>query len=301
MTWKLPASLVPALALLGPGWTAFAQGPGMPGPPGGFGPGTFLAPQIVAKADADKDQKISPGEAGSFAAALVRSADETKVGSIDARAFSLAINKSLPSPPGPDGAAPPADFGPGTFFGPRLFEAADADRDNRLTPVEAEKIAREFILASDARKEGGLSSGALAEAINRRMGPMGQERQVVKDFDKDGDGRLNADERRAARASLKKEGGPRRGPFGIGPPGGGPGGPPGPGRPRFGPQDEPGKPGPKVAKGDVRPIPDKPLYDRATLRTLFLDFDTEGWESEMADFNLHFARTDGCQVARGLR
>src|SRR5262245_48936094 len=35
-------------------------------------------------------------------------------------------------------------------------------------------------------------------------GPMGQVRKVVKEFDKDGDGRLNTEERAAAREFLKK-------------------------------------------------------------------------------------------------
>src|SRR4051812_24564186 len=52
-------------------------------------------------------------------------------------------------------------------------------------------------------------------------GPMGQIRQVVKQFDKDGDGRLNKDERKAAREFLKKEGRGRPGggfrPGGFGP------------------------------------------------------------------------------------
>ncbi len=54
-------------------------------------------------------------------------------------------------------------------------------------------------------------------------GPMGQVRKLVKQFDKDGDGRLSKEERKAAREFLKKErasGG--RGGFGRGP--GGPGG-----------------------------------------------------------------------------
>src|SRR4051812_17974807 len=36
-------------------------------------------------------------------------------------------------------------------------------------------------------------------------GPMGQIRKLVKQFDKDGDGRLNEEERKAAREFLKKE------------------------------------------------------------------------------------------------
>src|SRR5439155_8691364 len=55
-------------------------------------------------------------------------------------------------------------------------------------------------------------------------GPFGQQRKLVKQFDKDGDGRLNNEERKAAREFIKKQGGP--GGFG---PGGGPKGVFGPG------------------------------------------------------------------------
>src|SRR5262245_20646946 len=54
-------------------------------------------------------------------------------------------------------------------------------------------------------------------------GPGGQQRKLVKQFDKDGDGRLNNEERKAAREFLKKQGGPGgfgqkgfKGPFGPG-------------------------------------------------------------------------------------
>lgn len=115
-------------------------------------------------------------------------------------------------------------------------------------------------------------------------GGPGRERQLVKQFDKDDDGRLNKDERQAARDSMKSEAGNRRGGFGppgggFGPPGGGPGG-----RPPFGQPSEPGKPGPKVSPQDVKPI-DAPLYDPTVLRTIFIDFENAGWEAELADFN----------------
>jgi hypothetical protein len=58
-------------------------------------------------------------------------------------------------------------------------------------------------------------------------GPFGQPQKLVKQFDRDGDGRLNADERRAAREFLKKQGGPgglwKKDPGKFGPKGGGPG------------------------------------------------------------------------------
>ncbi len=103
-------------------------------------------------------------------------------------------------------------------------------------------------------------------------GPMGQQRKVVKQFDKDGDGRLNRPERDAARAFLKTQGGGgRRG--GFGPPGG------------FGRgNQQPPKPGPHVTPADVATYPGVSLYEPTVLRTVFLDFEDRDWEEEMADF-----------------
>src|SRR5436190_24082271 len=72
-------------------------------------------------------------------------------------------------------------------------------------------------------------------------GPGGvqQETKLLKQFDKDGDGRLNAAERKAAREFLRKEGASNRGRRG----GGGRGGPGGPGG--RGENQEPAGPGRK--------------------------------------------------------
>ncbi|MEX2218817.1 MAG: CotH kinase family protein [Phycisphaerales bacterium] len=99
----------------------------------------------------------------------------------------------------------------------------------------------------------------------RGMGPMGQERKLVKDYDKDGDGRLNLEERTEAREFLKTQ--PRRAPRG----GGGRG-------------QEPAQPGPKVTPGEVETFPKAELYDPGVLRTIFFEFESEDWEAELADF-----------------
>jgi len=107
--------------------------------------------------------------------------------------------------------------------------------------------------------------------------PDSERRQVVARFDQNGDGRLDAEERQAARRFLAEQ--PRRGP--PPPPGSGAGGPP----PPFGILGRtPPQAGPKIAFGEVTPILDAPLYDSATLRTLFLRFDAADWEKELADF-----------------
>jgi spore coat protein CotH len=105
-------------------------------------------------------------------------------------------------------------------------------------------------------------------------GPMGQIRQIVKQFDKDGDGRLNREERLAAREFLKKN---TFGGFGKGKGGKGKGG--------FGKgKGEPGTPGPKIAVADVKAEPKASLYEPTVLRTFFLVFEHDDWEDELADF-----------------
>ena len=103
------------------------------------------------------------------------------------------------------------------------------------------------------------------------MGPMQEQVKLVKQFDQDGDQRLNTAERHAAREFLAKEKAAGRG-----------------GRrpsPRGGNDNQPPPaPGPKLSPSAVKSFPDAPLYDPKTLRTVFLEFENAAWESELADF-----------------
>ncbi len=111
-------------------------------------------------------------------------------------------------------------------------------------------------------------------------GGMFQETKVLKQFDQDGDKRLNNAERKAAREHLTKERANRG-------PGGGPGGPGGR-RGGFGPgggNQEPAQPGQKLSPADVKSFPDAAAYDLKTLRTFFLEFENADWEKELSDFN----------------
>jgi spore coat protein CotH len=101
-------------------------------------------------------------------------------------------------------------------------------------------------------------------------------RALVDKFDKDGDGRLNTEERAAAQANAGTGGGGFGGGRGGGPGGrgGGPGG-----------QREPSKPGIKIAVDEAPKYPDADLYDTSILRTLFITFENEKWEEELAAFN----------------
>lgn len=94
--------------------------------------------------------------------------------------------------------------------------------------------------------------------------------ELVDQFDQDKDGRLNADERQAALKFLQEQEQNGRGGR----------------RPRFGGGDqEPPEPGIKLSPAEVKNYPDNDFYDLSVGRTLFLDFENENWEKEMAAFN----------------
>jgi hypothetical protein len=92
------------------------------------------------------------------------------------------------------------------------------------------------------------------------------DRQIVKDFDKNGDHRLDRAERSAAREWLRTQ---TNGGFG-----------------RFGGRGRTvnPEPGMRLKPSDVRSYPGTPFYDIATLRTMFLRFEGGDWAEELADF-----------------
>ncbi|MEM8733869.1 MAG: CotH kinase family protein [Planctomycetota bacterium] len=116
-------------------------------------------------------------------------------------------------------------------------------------------------------------------------GPDAPDILLVEKFDSDSNGFLDASERDAARSELGGRsrgggffgGGPGRrggGPPGFGGRGGGPGGG----------SNQPGTKGINLKSDDVDQYGDEDLYDQSVLRTFFLNFDMENWESELETF-----------------
>jgi hypothetical protein len=185
----------------------------------------------------------------------------------------------------------------------------------RISPQEQQKQAAELeskamaILSAEQRATWVSLQGPKFSFPSFNFGgpgrPMGGERKLLARFDTDKNKRLDATERLAAREQIKKE--PRRG---MGPPGMFPGGPgrpgpngpggsgprrpvpggPGQGGPALGPpgmfgrDSEPVKPGPKVEPASVKNYANQSLYAEGIVRTLFLTFENEDWEKELADF-----------------
>lgn len=108
-------------------------------------------------------------------------------------------------------------------------------------------------------------SGLLPSATVFAQEAIVRELQLVAQFDLNGDKRLDANERQSAREYLASH--PELRP------------------PRRRSRVEPGKPGPVVPPTDFSASPGVPLYDLGTFRTVFLEFEIEGWERELADFH----------------
>jgi len=114
---------------------------------------------------------------------------------------------------------------------------------------------------------------------------MAQDRPLLKQFDKDTNGRLDTAERAAARAWMATQ--PLTGIaammdfMGRGVPGGRAG----MAAMMGGRGLAPSAPGRRVTPADVRPASGRaPLYDTGTLRTLFLQFESPEWEKELEAF-----------------
>jgi spore coat protein CotH len=105
-----------------------------------------------------------------------------------------------------------------------------------------------------------------------RGGPNAQDIKIVKQFDKNNDGWLNAAERKTAREYARNVG---RGGFpGRGGPRGGRGG-----------ESGPAGAGKTITPADVKTYPSAPFYDESVLRTVFITFEGKDWESELEDFH----------------
>ena len=105
--------------------------------------------------------------------------------------------------------------------------------------------------------------------------------KVLVQFDEDRNGWLNATERKAALVHLETQSDAGAAGGGRGP--GGPGGR-GRGGPGSGGEQGESEPGLQVAPADVASLPDAPLYDPFSLRTLFLEFDNDDWEKQLEAF-----------------
>jgi hypothetical protein len=189
--------------------------------------------------------------------------------------FSLGLVFGAPAP-----ATAQAPGGPGGFQPPPdILERFDQNQDGRLDDAERQAMREEMgRLFGDGPRGFGGPGGPGFGGPGFGGPPTSEDRELVQQFDADGDGRLDAAERARAREFLAQEEAAGRGPRRPG--GGRRGGPPGMG----GEEGPAPRPGARLTPADVQSHPDAPLYAPDVLRTLFLDFESPDWERELAAF-----------------
>ena len=155
-------------------------GPGGPGGRGGFGPGMFVASQMLSQADKNGDQKLTKEEFVALADAWFDKLDSDKAGKLTQEQFTEKIGEVLPPPQGfgPPGGAPPGGgqrpgggrgFGPGRFIGPGLFTAADTDKDGSLTRAELKGTFEKWFVEWDSDNNGSLNEDKLREGLTAAL------------------------------------------------------------------------------------------------------------------------------------
>lgn len=83
-----------------------------------------------------------------------------------------APNRSSGPPRGPGGGRGPA-FGPGMFLAPAFLNAADADKDGKLTPEEFNTLGERWFSAWDKDKSGQLNPDKLRDGLNGSLAAPG--------------------------------------------------------------------------------------------------------------------------------
>lgn len=153
--------------------------PGGFGPPGarpvggGFGPGQFHAPQILAAADADKDQKLTQQEFLNLSAKWLRDWDKNQSKSLDGEEIQNGLSEAL-GPPADSPFKPPAGFGPGNFLGPPLVKAADSNQDGKISRDEWTVLFSGWFQQWDQNKDERLDHQELVSGLNAVFAPRPQ-------------------------------------------------------------------------------------------------------------------------------
>jgi spore coat protein CotH len=158
-------------------------GPGGPGGPGGFGPGGLVAPQLLAQADKNGDQKLVREEFTALADAWFDKLDPDKTDKVSQEQFTAKLGEVLPLPQGfgPRGGGAPGEaqrpgrgrggFGPAMFLGPGLFTAVDADKDGSLTRAELKDTFGKWFGEWDTDKSGALDEDKLRNGLSAALPP----------------------------------------------------------------------------------------------------------------------------------
>jgi hypothetical protein len=154
-------------------------GPGRPGP-GRFGPGTFIAPQMLAYADKNGDQKLAREEFTALAHGWFDQLATNQTEGVNQEQFVAKIPELL-APPGQPRMGSPGGgqrraggrggFNPARFLGQGLFNALDANRDGSLTRTELTATFGKWFEEWDTGQAGSLNEAQLRAGLNAILPP----------------------------------------------------------------------------------------------------------------------------------
>lgn len=165
----------------GPGGPGGRGGRGGGMGPGGFGPGMFLAPQLIEQADQNADGKLARDEFSALAEEWQNRLDPDHTGKLTQEQFVAKLSELLPMPQGPGGFGPPGaerrpggqpgpgGFGPAMFMGPGLFAAFDGDQDGTVSRVELKDTFARWFTEWDTAKSGALDEETLRLGLNTAL------------------------------------------------------------------------------------------------------------------------------------
>lgn len=152
--------------------------------------------------------------------------------------------------------------GPPPFDREEMLKRFDADGDGELSDEELRAMREQMGDRGGPPSGRGFRGGRPG---GRGFGPGFEQENLVEKFDSDGDGKLNVEERKAAREYIQNQSGGRRSPA----------------------RSERGALQEKTvmeAKVTFSYDSEADLYDGKVLRTLYLRFPNEDWYAESADF-----------------
>ena len=157
-------------------------GGGGPGGRGGFGPGTFVASQMMSQADKNGDQKLTKEEFVALADVWFDKLDSDKAGKLSPEQVVERISTVLAPPqgsapadggPGDDEQRPGGPRGPGGGFGRSvglaLSNAANTNLDVSLTREVLRGTFVKWFADWDADKSGALNEEKLREGLNATL------------------------------------------------------------------------------------------------------------------------------------
>lgn len=139
-------------------------GAGVPkGPPGGFGPGQFLAKPFLQATG--KNGRLSREDAATAAKTFFAAADKDAAGSLTEPQLAAALSVHFPQPPN---APPrPAAFAPGPLLAASIFLRADPAKTGKITRDDFLKAADALFRELDTKNAGHIEEAAIAAGVNQ--------------------------------------------------------------------------------------------------------------------------------------